>query len=91
MEEQKNEQKNEQPNVQQPNGLKSSGGFIWIIIIVVFLIIIGMASKSSDDYTAEDLLDAQVKQATGQEISREDEIMLDGYDDWKADEDKYED
>jgi hypothetical protein len=59
------------------------------------LFIIGIipenSGSSSGDYTASDLLDAQIKRLNGDKITREDEIMLDGYDKWEADQNKYDD
>ena len=45
--------------------------------------------SQSSEYTEDDLMDAQIKRFNGQKISREEEIMLDGYDKWKADQDRY--
>lgn len=74
---------------------KKSGCLVWVFVILLFFglmdIVVDISKYDSSDYeyTAEDLLDAQVNRATGEKISRQDEIMLDGFDEWEADQNKY--
>lgn len=50
-----------------------------------------LTACSDDDYTAQDLYNAQIRRASGQKLNREDSNMLKGYDKWKANQDKYAD
>lgn len=57
---------------------------IKIILCAVFILAASVFFCSCDDYSAEDLADAQSRDAAGEEISPEDEIMVDGFEDWEA-------
>ena len=71
------------------NNGKGSG---WLIIAAIIFGIWLLGSCGSDDgYTASDLRNAQERRANGEKLNREDTIMLEGYDEWKAEQDKYAD
>lgn len=60
----------------------------WIIFFVVILFLAALGSCSGDDYDAYDLREAQGRYYSG-EYTREDEIMVEGFNKWKAEQDKY--
>ena len=49
------------------------------------------ACGSSDSYTAEDLQNARSKKARGEKLTRKDAHMVEGFEKWKAKQDKYAD
>lgn len=60
-------------------------------IFAVFLIALSLStllSACGDDYDAQDLEDAKQRYFSG-EYTKEDEIMVEGFLNWKADQDKY--
>lgn len=64
-----------------------------IIISMVSLLLSStvLTACVEDDYTAEDLMDARIRRANGENLNREDSNMLEGFDNWKAKQNKYAD
>lgn len=59
-----------------------------LAIVLVILSFIGLLAGCTDDYTAQDLQDAKSRYYSGR-YTREDEIMVKGFNKWKAEQDKY--
>ena len=46
---------------------------------------------SSDSFTAQDLQNARSKKANGEKLTRSESNMVEGFEKWKADQDRYAD
>ena len=60
------------------------------LITIFLLCALTLSLCGCDSYTASDLRDAQARYYNGK-YSREDERMVEGFNKWKADQDKYTD
>lgn len=61
------------------------------LLFVGVLLFTSVLTGCGDTYTAQDLQNARQRRANGEKLNREDSIMLDGFDKWKAKQDKYAD
>lgn len=59
-----------------------------LIFTLLCILFIFTLTGCSDSYTASDLRDAQTRYNSGK-YTREDERMVEGFNRWKADKDKY--
>lgn len=62
-----------------------------LALVLTGLLCTTFLTACGDDYTAEDLRNAQERRLNGQKLNREDSNMLKGYDKWKANQNKYAD
>ena len=62
-----------------------------ITLLVGALLSASLLSGCGDTYTAEDLQNAREKRSRGEKLNREDSHMLEGFDKWKSNQDKYAD
>lgn len=66
--------------------------FIRVLVLVLLSAMLACSLTScGDDYTAEDLYNAQKRRANGQKLNRQDSNMLKGFDKWKENKNKYDD
>lgn len=59
-----------------------------VSIILLAVMLMGLLAGCTDSYTAQDLQDAKSRYYSGR-YTREDEIMVKGFNKWKAEQDKY--
>ena len=62
-----------------------------IMLLVGVLFCASLLTGCGDTYTADDLQNARERRARGEKLNREDSNMLEGFDKWKANQDKYAD
>lgn len=62
-----------------------------ITLLVGMLLCASLLSGCGDTYTADDLQNARERRARGEKLNREDSHMLEGFDKWKANQNKYAD
>lgn len=65
--------------------------FITIGITGLLLSSAILTGCGGDSYTAQDLQNAREKRARGEKLNKEDSFMLEGFDEWKAEQDQYAD
>jgi len=75
----------------QSNGNKKLVLFVVLGVIGLLMFFSELSKAGSDNYTAQDLMDAQKKYLNGEKITREDETMLKGYYKYEANKNKYAD
>lgn len=68
---------------------------LFILMLLSLLLmstaVITTGCGSSDSYTAQDLQNARSKKARGEKLTRSESNMVEGFEKWKADQDRYAD